>query len=418
MLRARESSSPRKDPREDERDVHGVREVGAPGGDDLRAGRARGGGRDLRLRHGKGEDDRVRRHGADHLLADDAAGGETDEDVGALQHLGQAAAAARGSSPWRDRPSPSSCARAGTCRAHRRGRRRRVAHPGPGEQAGDADPGDAGAGDDDLDVLELLADDLQRVDETAQDEDRRAVVLVGEDRDVRAVLQVVGDGEGARRRDVVEADGAEGRGERETGLHDPVRVRGSQGEREGVDPGEGLEDDALGFFEGDGGFRWARFPAEDIGAVGEDGDGVAATGEIERRQRILVDGQTGFRDTGGVDEGEDGPVPDGDLRADADQPLIPPPVIEPFLLELGQGSLAATGSIAGGMPVTRPFPDSISWPVVVSPVLVTRSFYVVWSREKPSSSEPGLCYQIVPTIRHSDCIGVWQPVPDYRLGAL
>ena len=58
---------------------------------------------------------------------------------------------------------------------------------------------------------------------------------------------------------------------------------------------------------------WARFPAEDIGAVGENGDGVAATGEIERRQRILVDGQTGFRDTGGVDEGEDGPVPDGDL---------------------------------------------------------------------------------------------------------
>jgi hypothetical protein len=29
------------------------------------------------------------------------------------------------------------------------------------------------------------------------------------------------------------------------------------------------------------------------------------------------------------------------------------------------------------MPVTRPFPDSISWLLVVSPVLVTRSFYVV-----------------------------------------
>ena len=76
------------------------------------------------------------------------------------------------------------------------------------------------------------------------------MMLVGEDRDVRAVLQVVGDGERARRRDVVEADGAEGRGERETGLHDSVRVRGSQGEGEGIDPGEGLEDDALGFFKG------------------------------------------------------------------------------------------------------------------------------------------------------------------------
>ena len=136
-----------------------------------------------------------------------------------------------------------------------------------------------------LTSVELLADDLQRVDETAENEDRRAVMLVGEDRDIRAVLQIVGDGERSRRRDVVEADGAERRGERETGLHDPVRVRGGQGEREGIDPGEGLEDDALGFFEGDGGFRWAGFPAEDIRAVGEDGDGVAATGEIERRQR-------------------------------------------------------------------------------------------------------------------------------------
>src|SRR5215212_5311457 len=162
-------------------------------------------------------------------------------------------------------------------------------------------------------------------------------MLVGKNRYVRAVLQVIGDGECARRRDVVQADGAKRRRERKTGLHDPIRVRGGQGEREGIDPGEGLEDDALGFFEGDCGFRWAGFPTEDIRAVGEDGNGVAATSEIERREGILVDGETGFRDTGGIDEGEDGPVPNGDLRTDANQPLIPPPVIEPFLLELSQG---------------------------------------------------------------------------------
>ena len=118
---------------------------------------ARGGGRDLRLRHGKGEDDRVRRHGADHLLADDAARGETDEDVRALQHLGQAAAAAR---------EIRLLGEIGLRPVHALGtvfveRTRAVAddeiaHPGPGEQASDADPGDAGAGDDDLDVLELL----------------------------------------------------------------------------------------------------------------------------------------------------------------------------------------------------------------------------------------------------------------------
>ena len=51
---------------------------------------------------------------------------------------------------------------------------------------------------------------------------------------------------------------------------------------------------------------------------------------------ILADGQAGFGDAGGVDEGEDGPVADRHLGADADQPLVAPPVIEPFLLELGQ----------------------------------------------------------------------------------
>ena len=78
----------------------------------------------------RGEDDRVRRHGADHLLADDATRGETDEDVRALQHLGQAAAAARGSSPWRDRPSPSSCARAVLVKRAGAVADDEIAHPG------------------------------------------------------------------------------------------------------------------------------------------------------------------------------------------------------------------------------------------------------------------------------------------------
>ena len=82
----------------------------------------------------------------------------------------------------------------------------------------------------------------------------------------------------------------------------------------------------------------ASTPAKVLKMTLLDGNGVAATGEIERRQGILVDGETGFRHTGGVDEGEDGPVTNGDLRTDADQPLVPPPIIEPFLLELSQRS--------------------------------------------------------------------------------
>ena len=46
------------------------------------------------------------------------------------------------------------------------------------------DAGRADAGDDDPEVLDPLADDLERVDERSQDDDRRAVLVVVEDRDV------------------------------------------------------------------------------------------------------------------------------------------------------------------------------------------------------------------------------------------
>ena len=133
MLRARAIEQAAEDAGEDERDVHRVRVVGAAGGDDLGARLARRRRRDLRLRHGQREDDRIGRHRADHLRRHDVAGGEPDEDIGAVQHLGQrAAAAGRGSSPWRDRPWPSSCAPGGRCRSRRRGRRRRACARRPG----------------------------------------------------------------------------------------------------------------------------------------------------------------------------------------------------------------------------------------------------------------------------------------------
>src|SRR5688500_15094324 len=39
------------------------------------------------------------------------------------------------------------------------------------------------------------------------------------------------------------------------------------------------------------------------------------------------------------------------------------------------------------MPVARPFPDSVSWLLVGSPVLVTSSFYVVWQSVSPAPTK-------------------------------
>ena len=81
-------------------------------------------------------------------------------------------------------------------------------------RAGDA--GRADARDDDLEIVHLLADDLQRVDQGGEHDDGGAVLVVVEDRDVERLAQPLLDLEAARRGDVLEVDAAEGRGDRST----------------------------------------------------------------------------------------------------------------------------------------------------------------------------------------------------------
>jgi hypothetical protein len=104
-----------------------------------------------------------------------------------------------------------------------------------------------------------------------------------------------------------------------------------EAEREGVDAGKGLEDDALGLGDRDGGFRWAAGPAEDIGAVGEQSDRIAAAGEVVGGEGVLADLQAGLGDAGRVDEGEDGTVPDRHLRVHANESLVTATIVKPFV---------------------------------------------------------------------------------------
>ena len=82
---------------------------------------------------------------------------------------------------------------------------------------------------------ERLADDLERVDERGEHDDRGAVLVVVEDRDVEAGPQPPLDLEAARRRDVLEVDPGEDRGDQLDRPHDLVDVLGVQADREGVD---------------------------------------------------------------------------------------------------------------------------------------------------------------------------------------
>ena len=78
------------------------------------------------------------------------------------------------------------------------------------DQARAGDRRGAAAVEDDRALVELLAGDLERVEQRGEDDDGGAVLVVVEDRDAE-VLQARLDLEAARRGDVLEVDAAEHR---------------------------------------------------------------------------------------------------------------------------------------------------------------------------------------------------------------
>ena len=134
-------------------------------------------------------------------------------------------------------------------------------------QAGDA--GGAGAGGRELHVLDLLADDLERVEHRGADDDRGAVLVVVEDRDLHPLAQLALDDEALRRLDVLEVDAAEGRLERGDDVDELVRIALVDLDVEHVDAGELLEQHALAFHHRLAGERADVAQAEHRGAVGD-----------------------------------------------------------------------------------------------------------------------------------------------------
>ena len=97
--------------------------------------------------------------------------------------------------------------------------------PGVHEDLGDRHAGGADAGDDDPDVVHLLADDPQRVLEGGEGDDGGAVLVVVEDGDVEQRPQPLLDLEARRRGDVLEVDAAEAGGDALDRLDDGVDPR-------------------------------------------------------------------------------------------------------------------------------------------------------------------------------------------------
>ena len=115
--------------------------------------------------------------------------------------------------------------------------------------------GGAGARHDELHLGDVLADQGERVQERGADDDRRAVLVVMEDRDRHALAQLLLDVEAFRRLDVLEVDAAEGGFQGGHDVDQLFLVELGQLEVEDVDAGELLEQHALAFHHRLGGER-------------------------------------------------------------------------------------------------------------------------------------------------------------------
>ena len=75
-----------------------------------------------------------------------------------------------------------------------------------------------------LRLRHVAAGQVQRVDEAGRRDDRRAVLVVMEDRDVHELPQALLDDEALGRLDVLEVDAAEGRAEIAHAVDEGVRI--------------------------------------------------------------------------------------------------------------------------------------------------------------------------------------------------
>src|SRR5690606_7427392 len=200
-----------------------VRVVRTAGGDDrVRAHAARVLGQDLRVRVGQGQDHRVGGHGGHHLWLEDAAGRQAQEDVRALDDVfeGAGVGVARIAQLVRVQVGAAGVDHAAAVEGQDvlRAQAQLDQHVHAGDASG------AHAGGRQLHVLDLLADHVQGVDHRRADDDRGAVLVVVEHRDVHPLAQLALDDEALRRLDVLEVDAAEGRLQRGDDVDQLVRV--------------------------------------------------------------------------------------------------------------------------------------------------------------------------------------------------
>ncbi len=185
---------------------------------------------------------------------------------------------------------------------------RHVSHSRLLEHRGDRDPCGSGTGDHDAEVGQLLADHLRRVGQGRRHHDRCPVLVVVEDRDVEAFLQLPFDGEAPRSADVLEVDATEGRGEAYDRLDDVLDLVAVEADRHSIDPAELLEEQRLALHDRERAEGTEVAEAQDRRTVGDHRDDVGPPGVEVGQARVLGDRRADPTDARGVGDRQGGIV--------------------------------------------------------------------------------------------------------------
>ena len=143
---------------------------------------------------------------------------------------------------------------------------------------------------------------MQRIHQACGGDDRGAVLVVVEHRDVEQFAQPLLDDEALRRLDVFEIDAAPTLAEHLYAIDELVGILGRDFEIDGIDVGEALEQHRLAFHHRLGGERAAIAQPQNGGAVGDDGDEIAFGGVFVGEAFIFGDRQDRNCDAGRIGE--------------------------------------------------------------------------------------------------------------------
>ena len=166
-------------------------------------------------------------------------------------------------------------------------------HPQRHQQIHTGDRRRARAGDHHPHVGQILLDDAQTVEDRRGADDRRAMLIVMENRNIHPLAQLLLDVETLRRFNIFQVDTAEGRLEGGDDVNEFVRIQLIDFDIKHIDTGKFLKQDAFALHYRLTGQRADVAEPQHRGAVGDDRHQVATGSVFVGGQRIFFDFQAG-----------------------------------------------------------------------------------------------------------------------------